>query len=148
MHRLREALRNGGLAPMGGAGEVVEVDETRYRQARRRSEAHLSGLPAQQWRNTVLDAGTARRSVPAASMSKALAIAVLLPIIRANIANRDRRHDRRSLLVQIARRHFRQPRSGQPHRRRIRAPRLLLAHWRAFAGQDHDQHGRRLFLNL
>jgi hypothetical protein len=28
MHRLHEALRNGGLAPMGGAGEGVEVDET------------------------------------------------------------------------------------------------------------------------
>src|SRR5260370_364645 len=28
MHRLREALRTGGLAPMGGAGEIVEIDET------------------------------------------------------------------------------------------------------------------------
>lgn len=27
-HRIREAMRTGGLAPMGGAGEVVEVDET------------------------------------------------------------------------------------------------------------------------
>ena len=27
-HRLREAMRTGGLAPMGGAGGVVEVDET------------------------------------------------------------------------------------------------------------------------
>lgn len=30
MHRLREAMRSGGLAPMGGSGEVVEVDETYY----------------------------------------------------------------------------------------------------------------------
>jgi hypothetical protein len=28
MHRLREALRTGGLAPMGGGGKVVESDET------------------------------------------------------------------------------------------------------------------------
>jgi transposase-like protein len=28
MHRLREALRTGGLAPMGGPGKVVEIDET------------------------------------------------------------------------------------------------------------------------
>jgi transposase-like protein len=28
MHRLREAMRVGGLAPMGGAGSIVEVDET------------------------------------------------------------------------------------------------------------------------
>jgi transposase-like protein len=27
-HRIREAMRTGGLAPMGGAGSIVEVDET------------------------------------------------------------------------------------------------------------------------
>lgn len=27
-HRIREAMRSGGLAPMGGPGAVVEVDET------------------------------------------------------------------------------------------------------------------------
>src|SRR5258706_6650095 len=27
-HRLREAMRTGGLAPMGGLGSTVEVDET------------------------------------------------------------------------------------------------------------------------
>ena len=27
-HRIREAMRTGGLAPMGGAGGVVEADET------------------------------------------------------------------------------------------------------------------------
>ena len=27
-HRIREAMRDGALAPMGGAGGVVEVDET------------------------------------------------------------------------------------------------------------------------
>jgi transposase-like protein len=28
MHRLREAMRQGDLAPMGGAGSIVEIDET------------------------------------------------------------------------------------------------------------------------
>jgi hypothetical protein len=28
MHRLREAMRTGGLAPMGGVGSVIEADET------------------------------------------------------------------------------------------------------------------------
>jgi transposase-like protein len=27
-HRIREAMRAGGLAPMGGAGTIVEIDET------------------------------------------------------------------------------------------------------------------------
>jgi transposase-like protein len=30
MHRLREAMRSGGLAPMGGGGKVVEADETYF----------------------------------------------------------------------------------------------------------------------
>ena len=30
MHRLREAMRTGGLAPMGGGGKIVEVDETYF----------------------------------------------------------------------------------------------------------------------
>ena len=30
MHRLREAMRQGGLTPMGGEGKIVEADETYY----------------------------------------------------------------------------------------------------------------------
>ena len=30
MHRLREAMRTGGLEPMGGEGKVVEADETYF----------------------------------------------------------------------------------------------------------------------
>jgi transposase-like protein len=29
-HRIREAMRDGGFAPMGGAGGIVEADETYY----------------------------------------------------------------------------------------------------------------------
>src|SRR5690606_37832768 len=29
-HRIREAMRAGGLDPMGGAGKIVEADETYY----------------------------------------------------------------------------------------------------------------------
>ena len=29
-HRIREAMRDGGLAPMGGSGQVVEADETYF----------------------------------------------------------------------------------------------------------------------
>ena len=30
MHRLREAMRSGGLEPLGGAGQIVEADETYF----------------------------------------------------------------------------------------------------------------------
>ena len=33
-HRLREAMRDGELAPMGGSGNVVEIDETFYGQVK------------------------------------------------------------------------------------------------------------------
>jgi transposase-like protein len=33
MHRLREAMRQGDLAPMGGHGKIVEADETYYGKA-------------------------------------------------------------------------------------------------------------------
>src|SRR5271165_1984142 len=36
-HRLREAMRNGDLAPMGGAGGIVEVDETFIGQKREKA---------------------------------------------------------------------------------------------------------------
>jgi transposase-like protein len=54
MHRLREALRTGGLAPMGGAGEIVEIDETvigRQQDAPEASRYRVSiqELPRQAW---------------------------------------------------------------------------------------------------
>jgi transposase-like protein len=83
MHRLREAMRNGGLAPMGGAGEIVEVDETVI--------GKLDGAPkhtyqgyGQQWRNvvmTLVTRGGNARSFHIAGTTTG----VVLPIIRANL---------------------------------------------------------------
>jgi transposase-like protein len=39
MHRLREAMRQGGLEPLGGRGKVVEADETYFGRA---EELHVS----------------------------------------------------------------------------------------------------------
>ncbi len=33
-HRIRECMRDGGLAPLGGEGKIVEADETYYGQRR------------------------------------------------------------------------------------------------------------------
>lgn len=38
-HRIREAMREGGLTPMGGSGKIVEADETYYGE---RDGAHVS----------------------------------------------------------------------------------------------------------
>jgi transposase-like protein len=83
-HRLREAMRSGGLTPMGGAGAVVEIDET--------MQGRVAGAPKKvphghhlNWRNimlTLVERGGSARSfhVDAATM------ATLLPIIRKNVS--------------------------------------------------------------
>ncbi len=53
MHRLREALRQGGLAPMGGAGEIVEIDETVIGKMDGAPKHTYQGY-GQQWRNCAL----------------------------------------------------------------------------------------------
>jgi transposase-like protein len=82
MHRLREALRQGGLTPMGGAGKVVEIDET--------LSGKIEGAPKwmgpghNAFRNTVLtlvERGGLARSFHVDGSS----MATLLPIIRVNI---------------------------------------------------------------
>jgi len=84
MHRLREALRTGGLAPIGGSGKVVEIDET--------LQGRVEGAPKkvpqghhQNWRNIVLtlvERGGSARSYHVNSAT----MATLLPIIRENVS--------------------------------------------------------------
>jgi transposase-like protein len=46
MHRLREAMRTGGLEPLGGEGKVVEADETYFGKAdTQRVSAQRKGRP-------------------------------------------------------------------------------------------------------
>jgi transposase-like protein len=83
-HRIREAMRAGGLAPLGGAGKVVEIDET--------LQGKLEGAPKYPprgshfaWRNTVLtlvERGGGARSFHVDGTT----IGALLPVIRANVA--------------------------------------------------------------
>lgn len=80
-HRIREAMRDGSLAPMGGSGGVVEADETFI--------GKLDGVPKQRAgyadKNVVLtlvERGGSARSFHIDNAS----VAQIVPIVRANIA--------------------------------------------------------------
>jgi transposase-like protein len=79
-HRIREAMRSGDLAPLGGAGAIVEVDETFIGQKedmpKRRGFAHKHAILS------LVERGGAVRSFHVAGTTAAH----LVPILRANIA--------------------------------------------------------------
>lgn len=80
-HRLREAMRTGSLAPMGGAGSVVEIDETfigrKPGTLKRRGYAHKNAVLSLVQRDT----GEVRSfHVDGTSAAE------VMPIIKANIA--------------------------------------------------------------
>ena len=82
-HRIREAMRDGKLAPMGGPGGMVEVDETYI--------GRLEGVPKQRHGGahknivlTLVERGGGARSFHVDSFS----IADVVPIIRENIGRK------------------------------------------------------------
>jgi transposase-like protein len=84
-HRIREAMRLGGLSPLGGGGKVVEADETYI--------GRLEGVPKQRrggaHKNIVLtlvERGGSARSFHIDSTS----IADIAPILRQNIKRESR----------------------------------------------------------
>jgi transposase-like protein len=78
-HRLREAMRSGGLARMGGAGQIVEIDETFIGEKEgvkvRRGTAYKHVVL------TLAERGGSSRSLLVDSTKKE----DVLPIVRANI---------------------------------------------------------------
>jgi transposase-like protein len=86
-HRIREAMRVVGVEPMGGAGEVVEIDETLQGKIEGAPKKLLTG--GSQNRNIVLtlvERGGEARSFH----SDGMAIRDFMPIIRANVARESR----------------------------------------------------------
>jgi transposase-like protein len=79
-HRIREAMRSGSLAPMGGAGSIVEIDETfigkKDDMPVRRGFAHKHAILS------LVERGGAVRSFHVDGTTAAH----LVPILRANIA--------------------------------------------------------------
>lgn len=82
-HRIREAMRDGTLAPMGGGGKTVEVDETLFGfvEGANRKTTRRSG----QFRNVILtlvERGGSARSFHIDGTT----LGTLIPIIRTNIS--------------------------------------------------------------
>jgi transposase-like protein len=83
-HRIREAMRVTGVEPMGGAGKVVEVDETyvgRLKgQTKRRGVSHKNTVL------TLVERGGSARSFHIDGAS----IAQIAPIVRENVSRESR----------------------------------------------------------
>jgi transposase-like protein len=83
MHRIREAMRQGGLAPMGGANKVVEIDETVIGRLEGSPKQKFIGY-GQQWRNVVMALVERGGSVRTFHID-GTTTGAMLPIIRANV---------------------------------------------------------------
>jgi transposase-like protein len=81
MHRIREAMRSGDLAPMGGAGGIVEADETfigrKEGTVKRRGHGH---------KNAVLSLVDRESGQVRSFHVDSVSAAELVPIVKANVA--------------------------------------------------------------
>ncbi|WP_316398496.1 IS1595 family transposase [Bradyrhizobium sp. 33ap4] len=80
-HRIREAMRDGKLAPMGGAGKIVEVDETYIGRLQGQLKNRKGGAAHKNIVLTLVERGGSARSFHIDSTS----IADIAPILRTNI---------------------------------------------------------------
>jgi transposase-like protein len=84
-HRIREAMRTGSLAPMGGPGGIVEVDET-YIGRQQGMDIDSSSFHNKNMVLTLVERGGAARSFHTDGHS----IADIVPIVRQNIRRESR----------------------------------------------------------
>jgi len=98
MHRLREAMRAGGLEPLGGAGQVVEADETYYGKPEGQP-AHVRVKHSRPVVALVERGGRVRTfHVPVATAANVAAI------VRENVARESRLHtDESALYTKVGR---------------------------------------------
>jgi transposase-like protein len=85
-HRVREAMRTLGLTPMGGAGEIVEADETYIGSMEGFAGARMKAGAAKNMVVTLVQRGGSARSFHADGHSAA----TIAPIVRENIARESR----------------------------------------------------------
>jgi len=100
-HRIREAMRQGGLEPLGGAGKAVEADETYYGRKQgwpkgKAGSAHKMAVVS------LVERGGNVRSFHVASADKV----VVTQIVSENIARESELHADESRLYVGADKHF------------------------------------------
>jgi transposase-like protein len=80
-HRIREAMKSGALPPMGGPGQIVEIDETFIGRKPGTPKEVKGGIGHMNAVMTLIERGKGSRSFHVSSTARA----DLLPIIRANV---------------------------------------------------------------
>ena len=123
-HRIREAMRSGGLLPpMGGGGGVVEADET-YMGRKRGLQWRLAALHKFAV-STLVERGGEARSFHIDNVTTR----EIAPIIRANLSAEAKLvTDTAPMSIRFTREHVREPRYGQSQRWRIRPRRRRHEH--------------------
>ncbi|ABD08173.1 ISSpo8, transposase [Rhodopseudomonas palustris HaA2] len=111
-HRVREAMRDGGLAPMGGAGGIVEVDETYFGKTKEKKPSpqrkgrpfiHRGGGPSgKRAIVSLVERGGKVRSFHVENADKPTVVG----IVTANVAKESRLHTDESRLYIGADQHF------------------------------------------
>jgi transposase-like protein len=86
MHRLREALRQGALSPLGGTGKIVEADETYIGSQQGQGGRRMPGGAVKNMVVTLVERGGSARSFHTDGHS----VASIVPIVRGNIERETR----------------------------------------------------------
>ncbi len=85
-HRIREAMKDDGSTPMGGAGVTLEVDETFWGQ---QATVFMNGTGDMQKIVTLVERGGRARSIHVADLQKAEVVRAMQTADRASILNTD-----------------------------------------------------------
>jgi transposase-like protein len=111
-HRIREAMRDGGLSPLGGEGKIVEADETYYGRAKEKNLLKPRAVPYTKggWKNkgaarpvvAVLERGGKVRTFHVAHADKH----TVTKIVRENVAKESKLHTDESRLYTGSDEHF------------------------------------------
>lgn len=111
-HRIREAMRDGGLGPLGGEGKIVEADETYYGRAKEKNLLRKRYSPYTKggWKNkgaarpvvALVERGGKVRTFHVAHADKY----TVTNIVRENIAKESRLHTDESRLYTGSGAHF------------------------------------------